>query len=77
MSWNYRVVKNTYEEGGEYFAIHEVYYDGDGNPTSCTALPANFLGDDLDDLKAVLDMVQQAFDKPVLDYYEDFPNDSE
>ena len=32
---------------------------------------------DIDDLKAVLDMVQQAFDKPVLEYYEDFPNDSE
>ena len=73
MSWNYRVVKNYHVEGEEYFAIHEVYYDDDGNPKACTALPVAFLGNDIADLKAVLDMAKQACDKPVLDYYEDFP----
>ena len=77
MSWNYRVVKNYYDEGGEYLAIHEVYYDEEGDPMMCGVLPADIMGDDADELKAVLNMIQQAFDRPVLDYYEDFPNDTE
>lgn len=75
MSWNYRVVKNHYEEGGEYLAIHEVYYDENGDPTMCSVLPAPVVGDDDDFLKSVLNMMQQAFDRPVLDYDKDFPTD--
>ena len=30
MTWDHRVIRRKYENGEEYFAIHEVYYNKDG-----------------------------------------------
>lgn len=66
MSWNYRMVRNE-----NSVAIHEVYYGEDGEPHSCTMNPVSPLGKDVESLKKDFEMMEQAFDKPVLDY-EDF-----
>ncbi len=67
MSWNYRVL--SYNDGT--LGVHEVYYD-DANdptvPTSCTEDAVGVVGDDLSDLRAVLEDFRSAFDAPVLDY---------
>ncbi|WP_185975896.1 hypothetical protein [Mycolicibacterium sp. 018/SC-01/001] len=60
--WDYRVVRSL--DCSEYF-IAEVYYDGD--KVSWVDDSRNALRwDRYDDLKGTVDLIQQAFDKPLL-----------
>jgi antitoxin VapB len=61
--WNYRVVQSF--DQTEYF-IAEVYYDGDG-PQGWVDSGLDFARwDDYEDLKGSVEMIQKAFDKPLL-----------
>lgn len=61
-TWNYRVVQSS--DGTEYF-IAEVYYDG--NVLSWVDGTGDCLRwDRHNDLKGTIELIQQAFDKPVL-----------
>lgn len=61
--WDYRVVRSL--DRNEYF-IAEVYYDGD--KVSWVDDSRNALRwDRYDDLKGTVDLIQQAFDKPLLE----------
>ncbi len=76
--WNYRVVyhpPSKYMVGEkefdrkEYLAIHEVYYDEDGNPDSMTVdeIVTSDGGDNpLVCLKWILEHQLEALDKPIL-----------
>lgn len=65
--WDYRVVRSL--DRGEYF-IAEVYYDGD--KVSWVEDSRNALRwDRYDDLKGTVDLIQQAFDKPLLEVTAD------
>ncbi len=80
MNWNYRLIyhpSGKYKIGkqefdrGEYLAIHEVYYDDDGNPDSMTIDPI-VTGDDdgtdsLESLRWVLTRQLEALEKPILE----------
>lgn len=68
--WNYRLVRRQ-TEFGEKVAIHEVYYNSDDEPRSCTVDPVPVAGEDIEVLEKDVEKMKQAFDKPVLDY-EDF-----
>ena len=57
----------AFPEYQEYYAIHEVYYDKDGG-ISWTKEPIETSAEDLDDLKASLQKMLEAFDKPILEY---------
>ncbi|MCZ0729629.1 hypothetical protein [Mycolicibacterium iranicum] len=60
--WEYRVVRSL--DGTEFF-IAEVYYDGDR--LSWVDDSRNALRwDRYDDLKGTVDLIQRAFDKPLL-----------
>jgi antitoxin VapB len=66
--WNYRVLQSF--DQAEYF-IAEVYYDGD-TPQGWVDSGLDFLRwDDYDDLKESVEMIRQAFDKPLLRVAED------
>ncbi len=78
MPWNYRVIyhpSSTYKVGDtkfdrdEYLAIHEVYYDSDGNPESMT-VDGIVIGDEGEDsllsLKWILEHQLEALKKPIL-----------
>lgn len=65
--WDYRVVRSL--DQSEYF-IAEVYYIGDklgwvGDPQNCLRW------DRYDDLKGTVDLIRQAFNKPVLEVAAD------
>jgi len=61
--WNYRVLQSF--DQTEYF-IAEVYYDGDG-PLGWVDSGLDFLRwDDYGDLRGSVEMIQMAFDKPLL-----------
>lgn len=66
--WNYRVLQSF--DQTEYF-IAEVYYDGDA-PQGWVDSGLDFQRwDDYDDLKGSVEMIQKAFDKPLLRVLED------
>lgn len=69
MNWNHRVVKRTYEDE-EWYAVHEIYYDGD-KPWGITTEPSAPGGETIEELKEELDRFRKALNKPVLNY-EDF-----
>lgn len=75
MSWNYRVMEHQ-AEGGAYRAIHEVYYDEAGKPTSYTAdVGVMWMVSDGDEEGlGTLDKMRRAFTMPVL-RPEDFEKD--
>ena len=72
MSWNYRVVKKRHgpDETDVGYAIHEVYYDSDGNPTSCTVREMEPWGETLEELESDMKMFTVALQKPVLIFEE-------
>lgn len=80
MSWNYRVVKHVVPQSGwthaepqkdTYFRIHEAYdEDGSDKPHSITKEDVSPHGDTPEELKADLQMMLEACQKPVLNYDE-------
>lgn len=78
MTWNYRVVRRKYPDGEVLYQMHEVYYDNDGNPDGVSACPVDVTSDaGVDGIKWVLTSMQEAAEKPVLDYDADFPDSAE
>lgn len=67
MTWNYRVVRKQTADG-EYYGIHEVYYDSDGNPEMVTVEPVAPCGDTLQELVDDMRYYIIAVSRPVLDY---------
>lgn len=67
MTWNYRVISRTDPSGsGELFGIHEVYYDSIGRVEGWTEEPCDPFGESLSELRADLEMMMAALEKPVL-----------
>ena len=62
--WNYRVIEH--DTGAVVtFGIHSVHYEG-SNITGYTADPVEALGDSQQDLQGDLELMMQAFNRPVL-----------
>ncbi len=66
--WNYRVVRHSPEQGEIYYGIHEVYYNEDGSIWVLTESPVDVHGEYVEDLKEGYFNMQEAFDKPVIDF---------
>lgn len=72
MPWNYRVFRHQYTKDGKcYYAIHECYYDKDGKVNGWTERAIEPYGDTVEELQDVLEMMGEAFSKPVLEYHDD------
>ena len=74
LSWNYRIVKNTYlnqilNTSETLFEIKEVYYNETGNIISFGNAPVPY-GNSVEDVKQCLDMMQKALNEPVIEYKE-------
>ena len=61
-TWDFRVLQHD-----GFYAVHEVYY-ADGVATTCSLEPIQIMGDDLSDLRGELNLMAEAFSKPVLAY---------
>lgn len=64
--WNYRVLQKE-ESSHPYYQIIEVYYDGDGKPFGWSQKPHTPIGNTPDDLKGEMELMMQAFGRPVLE----------
>ena len=76
MSWNYRVIRHVHEDE-EYYAIHEVYYDDDGNPRMCSVEGVPPGGSDIDELCSDIYMMIEALERDTLDYTDFDPDNAQ
>jgi hypothetical protein len=67
MKWQYRVSKQTLDNGDIIYAIREFYDDDQGNYTSWTKDEIAPVGDSIEDLRWVLTKMLEALDKEVID----------
>ena len=65
MTWNYRIIKHDTAES-VYFAVHEVYYDKQGNITNWTQNPIDITGDSAKEIARTLQMILTDTKQPVL-----------
>jgi len=72
MTWNYRIIQTNYKPDGfddEYtaYAIHEVYYNEDGEPDSWTLRSMSLDNyESVEELEESMKLMMNAFKKPVL-----------
>jgi len=67
MSWNFRIIRHVTNDE-PWLAIHEVFYDDDMNPHSCTQDPVTVVGADEAEVKWYLEKMAEALEKPIIDY---------
>ena len=74
MTWNYRIGKKTVEyefdgrkESEDIYGIYEAYYNDDGEIYATTVEGMEPHGETLEELKSDFEMMQEAFNKEVLD----------
>jgi hypothetical protein len=71
MTWNHRVVKyetrNLFGDPDVGYAIHEVFYDGEGNIRGMTSDSVKPWGDTKDELRLELLRMLDALNKPDLE----------
>lgn len=72
--WNYRICKQrTMNPDEDLFAIHEVYYEKNGNIYLIADEPARVWGESPEDLKNNLAMLLEAFQQQIIDLDEVLP----
>jgi lactam utilization protein B len=70
MTWNYRVCKSVYKDDGYEevnYEIHEAYYNPDGSIWAVTENAVSVHGENPEEVKAVLEKMNAALEKEVLD----------
>jgi len=73
MSWNYRVVKRTeklphFAEPIVTYAIHEVYYDENGDVVNISEEPRPIISDDLFGLYDTITSIQHCLNEKMIIY---------
>lgn len=68
MSWNYRIFRFDPDEGEEdsWYCIKRVYYDNKGKIDGYGECDSSPGGTSIEDLRGDLELIQQAFNRPVL-----------
>jgi hypothetical protein len=81
MNWNYRLLAMRRTRPADnlecWYAIHRVYYDKDNKAISgVSTVPATPEGENLEDVRKQLQLMLQAFERPILSF-ENFPEEHE
>lgn len=79
MSWNHRVLVTEHIDADgkveTWYAIHEVYYDENGNPDGSTKRSVDISGNTKKDLAWTLKEMTKCLDKPFLWGDDRFPQE--
>lgn len=67
MTWDYRIIKIDTKGSGDYFAIHEVYYDEDGEVRGHTARAMYVSSESPKGIMETLILMRHACKRPILD----------
>ena len=73
--WDYRVVRQTSEDGDEWISVQEVYYDDDEKPMAHT-IDLQVEGDNITDLRKTLQSMLWCLDKEIVDEIETLLNNN-
>lgn len=73
MYWNYRLVRRVSDI--PFLSIMEVYYDKDGSIRGWVDKEVTPYGESIEEIKDDLDLISQAFDRPIIEY-DDLPKGS-
>jgi len=65
--WNYRVISHD-KDGGEWYGIHEVYYDDEEVPHSVSTNESPIYGESPTEIGWTLDKMKEALKKPTLKF---------
>jgi len=65
--WNYRICRETLDNGDLFFTLREVYYDDEGNPNGWTAEPVDFAGDSWKDVAEGISLASGCIGTAILD----------
>jgi hypothetical protein len=69
-TWDYRVVRQTIEDGEELLGIQEVYYDDETGEPMAHTMDLEVVGDSITDLKETLQRMLRCLDKEIIDEIE-------
>lgn len=65
--WNYRICRETLDNGDFLFTLREVFYDVEGNPSGWTAEPVGFTGDTWKDVADDISLASGCIGTSILD----------
>lgn len=73
MIWNYRVMATEYK-GDIVLQVHEVYYNDKGVPSSYSDEPSTIGGENIEEIKDIIQKLEEAANRPILWTGEKFPD---
>ena len=65
--WDYRVVRQTTEDGDEWLSVQEVYYDDETGEPMAHSIDLQLEGDNIADLRTTLQRMLWCLDKDIVD----------
>ena len=65
--WDYRIVRQTTEDGGEWLGVQEVYYDDETNEPMAHTTDLTLEGDTISGIRKQLQRMLWCLDKDVVD----------
>ena len=75
--WDYRVVRQTTEDGDEYLSVQEVYYDEETKEPMAHTMDLQIEGDTLAGMRTQIQRMLWCLDKEIVDEIEsDVANDN-
>ena len=67
MGWNYRVMRHRDAKGRTWLAVHEAFYDDQGEVTAWTDEAVSLVAEDLEALRWDVEALTRALDYPVVE----------
>ena len=68
--WDYRIVRQTTEDGGEWLSVQEVYYDDETNEPMAHTTDLTLEGDTISGIRKQLQRMLWCLDKEIVDEIE-------
>ena len=65
--WDYRVVRQTSEDGDEWLSVQEVYYDDETGAPMAQTMDLTIEGDTIAGMRTQLKRMLKSLDEPVVD----------
>ena len=69
-TWDYRVLRQTTEDGDEWLSIQEVYYDDETNEPIAHTTDLTIEGDNISGMRTTLQRMLWCLDKEIVDEIE-------
>ena len=69
-TWDYRVVRQTTEDGDEWLSVQEVYYDDETGKSMAHTMDLEVVGDSISGIRKQLQSMLWCLDKEIVDEIE-------